>query len=566
MMMKIVKPLLLTLAIILIAWYLSNNSDFFARIGRISMFTIIELSALILLSMILLGLRFKIVIKALGTKLTFHEWFGLTIIGTLLNYFPFRAGLFLRGYYLKKLKKVPYTQYLSGMFFAEFIMMLTALILLTILVGFGYTHLDSTKAIGIILGILLLISLLVISLFIIPKKFRTGILGQYVNSIKEGNSIIGSFSFSLILLILINCFFIVSFALRLVIASKEIGVSLPFSSTLIIASLAVASAPFYIIPGGLGIKEALAGAGASLSGNAVNTGIMPTLVDRAVSFLWILIIGGIYQFWLSKRYLLDQKDTNENIQKDTSDSKTFSQTYPDAQSLESRMQKAKMIEAILAEELSKKDIKSCVGIDLGCGIGVIASHLSQRVKSVIGFDLDLIALKEGTQYLKSNQPLLAHGDSLVLPIKTASVDFIICNHIYEHVSDANKLLEEISRILKQDGLCYFGAANALFPKEPHTKLWGIHWLPRSVANAILGNKGPYTEQLKSYFSLKKLVQKFHYKDYTISVLKEPQKYNSFEAIPLSYIFTLLPRPLLALLCPLSQTLIWVLRKKSEAKL
>jgi len=31
----------------------------------------------------------------------------------------------------------------------------------------------------------------------------------------------------------------------------------------------------------------------------------------------------------------------------------------------------------------------------------------------------------------------------------------VCNHIYEHVPDADQMMGEIYRVLRQEGFCYF---------------------------------------------------------------------------------------------------------------
>ena len=46
---------------------------------------------------------------------------------------------------------------------------------------------------------------------------------------------------------------------------------------------------------------------------------------------------------------------------------------------------------------------------------------------------------------------------------------MVLNHIYEHVVDADKVLSEIRRVLRDDGVAYFGFGNKYGVMEPHYK-------------------------------------------------------------------------------------------------
>ena len=52
----------------------------------------------------------------------------------------------------------------------------------------------------------------------------------------------------------------------------------------------------------------------------------------------------------------------------------------------------------------------------------------------------------------SNSPLAdIKGDICNLPFKENSFDFILCNHVLEHINDDNKAMKELYRVLNKNG-------------------------------------------------------------------------------------------------------------------
>jgi ubiquinone/menaquinone biosynthesis C-methylase UbiE len=88
-------------------------------------------------------------------------------------------------------------------------------------------------------------------------------------------------------------------------------------------------------------------------------------------------------------------------------------------------------------------------LDLGSGIGGYSLELSKRVKKVFVLDLNIpedFPRKENIVPIKS--------DALKIPFKDNSIDFIFCTSPIEHISDQNKLISKMYRVLKYDQFCY----------------------------------------------------------------------------------------------------------------
>ena len=108
-------------------------------------------------------------------------------------------------------------------------------------------------------------------------------------------------------------------------------------------------------------------------------------------------------------------------------------------------------------------------------------------------------------------------------------DVVICSQVYEHVPDAQVMMNEIYRVLKPGGVCYFAAGNRLMWNEPHYNLPLLSVIPPYLAHIYLKltRKGShYYEKHLSYWGLKKLVGNFKVTDYTRYIIISPIKFHA----------------------------------------
>lgn len=202
----------------------------------------------------------------------------------------------------------------------------------------------------------------------------------------------------------------------------------------------------------------------------------------------------------------------------------FSERYPGAAfSSDIRGKKARTILAVL-EDFLNADLKGLKLLDLGSSAGMVSHRLADRFKRVVGVDVDRGAVDFARQHFKKANLDFALADGMNLAFLDGIFDVVICNHIYEHVPDAGTLLDEISRVLRPGGVCYFGADNRLCVWEPHHRLPFLSWLPGPVSNFYLrlsGRGRVYEEKLLSCRGLRALVTKFSIIDYTRKIIENP---------------------------------------------
>jgi ubiquinone/menaquinone biosynthesis C-methylase UbiE len=172
-------------------------------------------------------------------------------------------------------------------------------------------------------------------------------------------------------------------------------------------------------------------------------------------------------------------------------------------------------------------------LDIGCSSGIITSLLGEHFRMAIGIEIDREAIRYARRHSSSIRLQFLTADSMALPFHDNSVDVIVCNHIYEHVPDADQMMGEIYRVLKEEGFCYFSAGNKYMMIEEHYGLPFLSWVPKPLAHLYLkmtakGNF--YYEEHRSLRGLKRLVKKFRIHDYTLSVIRDPEKFFATDVL------------------------------------
>lgn len=96
-------------------------------------------------------------------------------------------------------------------------------------------------------------------------------------------------------------------------------------------------------------------------------------------------------------------------------------------------------------------------IDIGCGEKPYASLFQNNVSQYIGLDVDV----------GNNKQVDVCADSLLLPIKSESVDTVVTNQTIEHVKHPETFVKEIARVMKPEAILVLTAP----------QLWCLHEKP-----------------------------------------------------------------------------------------
>lgn len=242
----------------------------------------------------------------------------------------------------------------------------------------------------------------------------------------------------------------------------------------------------------------------------------------------------------------------------------FTELFPEDLTYErkSRIQKAKKIISILKD--SRGDLSQLSCLDLGCSVGIITEFLGRHFKEVVGVDVDKEAIKRAKKRAARKNVSFLISEENALPVKDESFDVVIFNQVYEHAENPERLISEIKRVLKPGGVCYFGARNKYSVFDGHYPLPLLSWFPRGLSNACLkaftGRK-EYDIRLYPLWKLDRLVSDFVKKDYTLEVIKNPQKFHAKDVVPVKLRINRIIFLLARLLYIFIPNYIWVLEKK-----
>ncbi len=114
-----------------------------------------------------------------------------------------------------------------------------------------------------------------------------------------------------------------------------------------------------------------------------------------------------------------------------------------------------MIDVFLAEALGG-EVKGYKILDIGSGNGMIANYFTLD-NEVTGVD---VRDRRHPEYTHFNLFIV---DSAKLPFSSDEFDIVISHHVIEHIPEQVVHLQEIHRVLKDDGLGYLGTPNKSSP-------------------------------------------------------------------------------------------------------
>jgi len=192
-----------------------------------------------------------------------------------------------------------------------------------------------------------------------------------------------------------------------------------------------------------------------------------------------------------------------------------------------RERKAITTLSVLKNYFSKCNLSQMALLDVGASSGIIGNYLSQHFAEVTGIDIDTTAIEYANKNFSSDNLNFHVGDAMSLNFSENTFDVVLCSHVYEHVPDPERMMNQIFRVLKPGGVCFFSAGNRLAIEEPHYNLLFLSVMPRLFSHLYLrlaGKGNYYYEKHLSYWGLKRLVTKFDVVDYTSKVINSPEDF------------------------------------------
>jgi SAM-dependent methyltransferase len=156
-------------------------------------------------------------------------------------------------------------------------------------------------------------------------------------------------------------------------------------------------------------------------------------------------------------------------------------------------------------------------LDLGAGMGgfAVATALAGAETTASEYNRAYCGIiqRRAARYSLDLPIVNAAGEDLPLP--TASYDAVVCWDVIEHVQNPERVLAEVARVLRPGGSALMTVINRRAWIDPHYHLPGINWLPRALAELLIGVRG--RSKAGAAFRDMQRLGDMHYYDYGVFV-------------------------------------------------
>ncbi len=166
-------------------------------------------------------------------------------------------------------------------------------------------------------------------------------------------------------------------------------------------------------------------------------------------------------------------------------------------------------------------------LDAGSGPGGVSIAFALAGADMYGVDIekelyDISVLHAEKAGVKINFFLY---DGLRLPFPDNTFDYAVSVSVIEHTSHPEMYLSEILRVVKPLGKCYLAFPNKLWPKETHTGIWFLTYIPAPLRPSVIKilKRNPLEENnlhFYTYFNLKKMLDRVSADDYLWRIVPE----------------------------------------------
>lgn len=105
------------------------------------------------------------------------------------------------------------------------------------------------------------------------------------------------------------------------------------------------------------------------------------------------------------------------------------------------------------------DPKAFQVLDVGCGAGLLSNPMSEWGLEVTGLDASAESLRIAQKFDTTGRVKYVPGDAYALPFADRSFDAVTAMDFLEHVSEPERVLDEVARVLRPGGLFFYHTFN-----------------------------------------------------------------------------------------------------------
>ncbi|MDH6060251.1 bifunctional 2-polyprenyl-6-hydroxyphenol methylase/3-demethylubiquinol 3-O-methyltransferase UbiG [Chrysosporum bergii ANA360D] len=124
-------------------------------------------------------------------------------------------------------------------------------------------------------------------------------------------------------------------------------------------------------------------------------------------------------------------------------------------------------------------------LDVGCGGGLLCETLAQQKAIVSGIDSSLPSIKVAQAHAKKNNLNIDYhwGFAENLPFAADNFDAVVCCDVLEHVTDWQRVVTQVCRVLKYNGLFFFDTINRTF-KSKLIMIWLLEDIVKQIPSGF----------------------------------------------------------------------------------
>lgn len=168
--------------------------------------------------------------------------------------------------------------------------------------------------------------------------------------------------------------------------------------------------------------------------------------------------------------------------------------------------------------LARAGIPEGLGLDLGCGDGILSDILFKRIgrrPRLVGVDIDPLETAAARRFDFYERVHTSSGEAI--PEPDAIFDYVVSNSVLEHIPDLEPVIAEIGRLLKPGGRFFFtvpapgfhrNLSGSLLPGVPRSRyiagvdrrLAHFHYLSAEDWSAMCGRHGLTVDTAQGYLN------------------------------------------------------------------
>lgn len=271
-----------------IVYYLNHREDFHL-ITTVSLSVLAALSCLAIVISLGYGLQLKILMDHYGMKIGFFRCYGISRASSFFNLFlPAAAGASFKAVYLKKLLQFRYSSFIASMGITIVIkILLYALIALLLLAV-------SDRKISLPLfaasGLIFIVSLLFLALGHKLRKLdftTSGYMAKIVDEWQEIKRDTGTMG----RLIALGLFLFAAAGLNTYLSFRAFSIDISANASGTIAAFTTITGLLNLIPGNLGLREAIIIMISKTHGIGVNESVHAAALGRLMQVVWTFILA-----------------------------------------------------------------------------------------------------------------------------------------------------------------------------------------------------------------------------------------------------------------------------------